>query len=115
MAIVIEKIHEETPEKGYRAIRDVLCRDYDIPVNDKRVLRLCRILDIKSTVKHKPHGCTRQADNPQYIAQNILNRNFRAEKPNQIWLTDVSEFKWIEDGTISAPSLTSMTDELSPM
>ena len=51
--------------------------------------------NIKPTIKHEPHGCTRQADNPQYIAQNILNRNFHAEKPNQIWLTDVSEFKWV--------------------
>ena len=97
-------------KKGYRAIRDVLSRDYDIPVNDKRVLRLCRILDIKSTVKHEPHGCTRQADNPQYIAQNILNRNFCVEKPNQIWLTDVSEFKWVEDSTIHKVYLSAILD-----
>ncbi len=27
------------------------------------------------------------------IANNILNRNFKADKPNQKWVTDVTEFK----------------------
>ncbi|BAL00004.1 putative transposase [Oscillibacter valericigenes Sjm18-20] len=26
------------------------------------------------------------------IASNLLNRNFEAEKPNQKWVTDVTEF-----------------------
>jgi len=42
-------------------------------------------------------GCTRQADNPQFIAENILNREFTADKPNEKWLTDVTEFKWYDE------------------
>ena len=34
------------------------------------------------------------AKNPQYIAANILNRECTADKPNQKWLTDVTEFKY---------------------
>ena len=34
-------------------------------------------------------GCTRRAKNPQYIAENILNRDFHAKAPNEKWLTDV--------------------------
>ena len=30
---------------------------------------------------------------PQITAENILNRNFIADKPNEKWLTDVTEFK----------------------
>ena len=37
-----------------------------------------------------------QAKNPQYLAENLLNRQFYAEKPNEKWLTDVTEFKWYE-------------------
>lgn len=70
--------------------------DYDIKVNDKRVLRICRIKDIKSTIKYTNNGCTRHADNPQHIAENLLNRKFHADKPNEKWLTDVTEFKWYE-------------------
>lgn len=79
---------------GYRRIRDDLERYHEINVNDKRVLRICRIKGIKSTIKYASHGCTRQAANPQFIAENILNREFWAEAPNQKWLTDVTEFKY---------------------
>ena len=90
----IEKIHTESPDKGYRRIRDDLERYHDIKVNDKRVLRICRKKGIKSTIKYANNGCTRQAANPQFIAENILNREFSADAPNQKWLTDVTEFKY---------------------
>ena len=83
--------------KGYRRINDDLYRDYGIKINDKRVLRICRAKDIKSTIKYANHGCTRRADNPQFIAENILNREFTASKPNEKWLTDVTEFKWYDE------------------
>ena len=58
------------------------------------MLRICRQLDIKSTIKYSNHGCTRQAAKPQHIAENLLNRDFHADKPNGKWLTDVTEFKY---------------------
>ena len=85
------------PDKGYRRIRDDLERYHGIKTNDKRVLRICRKKGIKSTIKYSNNGCTRQAVNPQFIADNILNRNFTAEAPNQKWLTDVTEFKWYDE------------------
>lgn len=69
-------------------------RYYDIKANDKRVLRICRKRNIKSTIKYSNHGCTRQAANPQHIAENLLNREFTAKAPNEKWLTDVTEFKY---------------------
>ena len=86
----------ESPDKGYRRINDDLRHDYDIHINDKRVLRICRKKDIKSTIKYSNHGCTRSAKNPQHVAENILNRDFHAQAPNEKWLTDVTEFKWYE-------------------
>jgi len=94
IADTIERIHKESPDKGYRRIRDDLERYYDIRVNDKRVLRICRQRDIKSTIKYSNNGCTRRASNPQYTAENVLNRDFKAEKPNEKWLTDVTEFHY---------------------
>ena len=94
IAETIEKIHTESPDKGYRRIRDDLERYHDIKVNDKRVLRICREKNIKSTIKYSNNGCTRQASNPQFIAKNVLNREFYADAPNEKWLTDVTEFKY---------------------
>ena len=41
-------------------------------------------------------GCTRRTRNPQYLADNLLDCQFHAEKPNEKWLIDVTEFKWYE-------------------
>ena len=90
----MESIHNDSPDKGYRRIRDDLDRYHGIHVNDKRILRIYRKKDIKSTIKYSNHGCTRQAANPQYIAENLLNREFTADAPNKKWLTDVTEFKY---------------------
>lgn len=90
----IEEIHRQAPDKGYRRIRDDLERYHDIHVNDKRVLRICRKKDIKSTIKYKNNGCTRSSSKPQFIAENVLHREFTADSPNEKWLTDVTEFKY---------------------
>lgn len=94
IAGLIREIHQESPDKGYRRIRDDLDRYYHTPVNDKRALRICRGLGIQSTVKHAPQGCTRTAASPRHLAENILNRRFYADRPNEKWLTDVTEFHY---------------------
>jgi hypothetical protein len=93
----IQSIHSRIPELGYRRMRDVLLREYEIHASDNHVLRIMRILGIQSTVKFQRKGCTRPASDPQHVAENILNRDFRADTPNEKWLTDVTEFKYINE------------------
>lgn len=100
----------ENPDKGYRRINDDLRHDDHIHVNDKRVLRICRIKSIKSTIKYNNHGCTRRAKNPQYIAENLLDRKFYADKPNEKRLTDVTEFKWYEGVEVHKVYLSAILD-----
>ncbi|MBR4474433.1 MAG: IS3 family transposase [Oscillospiraceae bacterium] len=106
----IEKIHMESPDKGYRRINDDLRHDHSIHVNDKRVLRICRAKNIKSTIKYENRGCTRRAKNPQYIAENLLNRQFYADRPNEKWLTDVTEFKWYDGIVVHKIYLSAILD-----
>ena len=94
VAEIVEQIYDESPDKGYRRIRDDLARNHNIHVSDKRVLRICRFLGIKSTIKYRNEGCTISDKDPQHIAENILDRDFHAERPNEKWLTDVTEFKY---------------------
>ena len=94
MAGLVKKIHTQNPDKGYQRIRDDLARYYGAPINDKRALRICRSLGVRSTIKYARHGCTRLASDPQCLAENVLDRQFYAEKPNEKWLTDVTEFKY---------------------
>ena len=94
IAQMVKEIHQESPDKGYRRIRDDLDRYYHMSVNDKRALRICRSLGIQSAVKHAPQGCTLAASSPRYQAENILNRQFCADHPNEKWLTEVTEFHY---------------------
>jgi transposase InsO family protein len=110
LADTLEKIHEESPDKGYRRLNDDLRHDCGIHVNDKRVLRICRVKDIRSTIKYGSRSCTRHAKNPQYLAENLLDRKFYAEKPNEKWLTDVTEFKWYKGNEIHKLYLSAILD-----
>ena len=89
-----EQIHAEHPDMGYRRIRDTLAHDHGIHVNDKRILRICRKKKIQSYIKHRYNCCTKPASDPAYVAENILNREFKSDMPNEKWVTDVSEFKY---------------------
>lgn len=110
IAELAEKIHSESPDKGYRRIRDDLKVYHKILISDKKSLRICRAKDIKSTIKYKSHSCTRNAENPQHIAENVLNRIFRADKPNEKWLTDVTEFKYYEGIVVHKVYLSAILD-----
>ena len=74
------------------------------------MLRICRARDIKSTIKYANHSCTRRAKNSQDVAENILNRQFYADKPNEKWLTDVTEFKWYDGTTVHKLYLSAILD-----
>ena len=110
IAELVERIHTERPDKGYRRINDDLRHDHGIHVNDKRILRICRKKSIKSTIKYRSHGCTRRAKNPQYIAENLLSRKFHADTPNEKWLTDVTEFKRYDGSVVHKLYLSAILD-----
>ena len=79
---------------GYRRLNDKLRHDENIVVNDKRILRICRKKQIKSNLKYRYDGCTRPSKNPAFIAENVLNRDFKADNLNEKGVTDVTEFKY---------------------
>lgn len=94
IADLIKEIHRLHPDMGYRRIRDELAVNYEMPLNDKRILRICRKIGIQSTIKWRPKSCTKADRNPAHAAKNYLHREFHADRPNEKWLTDVTEFKY---------------------
>lgn len=46
----------------------------------------------------------------QYLAENVLNRQFYADKPNEKWLTDVTEFKYYVGPTVHKLYLSATLD-----
>lgn len=106
----VTRIHEKHPEMGHRRLRDQLEHDHGIVISDKRMLRICRKQQIFSTIKYRNRGCTQSARDPQYTAENVLNRKFRADAPNEKWVTDVTEFRWYEGIEIHKVYLSAILD-----
>lgn len=51
-----------------------------------------KVAGIQSVIRRNKK--TYKRSTPQYVAENVLNREFTAEKPNEKWVTDVTEFKY---------------------
>jgi putative transposase len=87
---VIQQIfHEHKGRYGYRRITWTL-RKRGIILNHKTVLRLMSEMNLKSLVRMKKYRSYRE--NVNRIALNVLKRDFQATKPNEKWVTDVTEF-----------------------
>lgn len=74
---------------GYRRITDAL-KSSGMHINHKRVARLMKECGLKSLVRRKKYKSYKGQQGK--IARNLLNRDFNARKPNQKWVTDVTEF-----------------------
>ena len=77
---------------GYRQMTIKLNRENDFHVNQKRIYRLMQILGLKSVCRRKRKNYIKST--PQVTAENVLNREFTAEKFGEKWLTDVTEMKY---------------------
>lgn len=87
--IIREIFDEHQGRYGYRRITLEL-RNRGFKINHKTVRRLMNEMGIRCLVRMKKYRSYRgQAGK---IAPNILNRDFKASKPNEKWVTDVTEF-----------------------
>jgi len=77
---------------GYRQIQLFLWQDEGVWMNHKKVLRLMQKLGLQASIRRKRRfNMTYQA--AERVAENLLKRNFTAEKPNQKWVTDVTQYR----------------------
>lgn len=77
---------------GYRRMTLNINRRFNQSYNHKRIYRLMKISRIQSVIRRKKTPYKRSI--PQHVVENVLNREFTAEKPNKKWVTDVTEFKY---------------------
>jgi len=80
---------------GYRRIEDELERQYEEKVNHKKVLRLMQELGLKAVIRRKRNyrNAYQAAESDGRVADNLLKRDFAADKPNQKWVTDVTQYR----------------------
>ncbi|HBQ6170637.1 IS3 family transposase [Klebsiella variicola] len=86
----IKEIYDENQGRyGYRRIALALRREGGA-LNHKVVQRLMNVLRLKAAIRVKRYSSWRGEHGR--AADNILQRNFKASRPNEKWVTDVTEF-----------------------
>lgn len=103
-AAVSEVYHRHKGRYGQRRIAAVLSW------NKKKVQRIMGLLGLKAKIRRKK-GHRPQAMGE--ISENILKREFSASKPNQKWLSDVTEFKCSDGKLYLSPILDVYNHEIT--
>ena len=91
LAVLVRAAHEES-RKSYgspRLVRE-LREVHRERVGRKRVRRLMEQEGLKARVRRR-YKCTTMSDHNQPVADNLLARQFEAERPNQRWVGDTTE------------------------
>ena len=101
--------HENKGRYGYRRITDEL-RNRCIHVNHKTVQRLLKELGLICHVRMKKYHSYKGEVGK--VAPNLLQRAFHADKPNQKWVTDVTEFSLFGQKLYLSPILDLCSSDL---
>ena len=94
--------HENKGRYGYRRITTVL-HSRGFFVNHKTVQKLMKKLGLVCCVRMKKYRSYK--GDVGKTAPNLLNRDFHADKPNQKWVTDVTEFSLFGEKLYLSPIL----------
>lgn len=94
---------------GYRRMQLNLIRRFHLHCNKKRIYRVMKAIGMRSLIRRKRPGYIKSS--PEITAENILNRNFTAERLNEKWLTDVTEFKYGSGGKMYLSAILDLKDK----
>ncbi|MFD2085079.1 IS3 family transposase [Brevibacillus brevis] len=79
-------IHLEHPYYGYPRMQ-VALKKKGLNANHKRIYRLMKELNLQSIIRRKRRYFGKA---PSIVYPNLLNRKFRADKPNEVFVTDIT-------------------------
>ena len=71
-------------------------RDEGRKVNHKRIVRLMRLIGLRSKVRKKFKRTTRRCKDRD-ASPNLLQQNFTTDGPNRVWISDIT-YIWTEEG-----------------
>jgi putative transposase len=87
----IQQIHDDSRGTyGSPRVHAELVLGLGLPVNVKRVARLMREAGIQGLYRRRRHGCTVRDPDARPSAD-LVNRQFTADTPNRLWVTDITE------------------------
>lgn len=103
-----ELYEEQNGILGYRQMTITINRVHNVQYNKKRIRRLMQILHLQSVCRKKKYNYIKST--PEVTAENVLNRQFYADAPNEKWVTDVTEFKYYVGAEVKKLYLSAILD-----
>lgn len=95
---LISECHKQHKRRyGYRRIVKWLKREKGVIVNHKKVLRVMSRNNMLSVIRRKKPFTYKPKGNLRY--ENVMNRAFHADRPNEKWVTDIS-YIIVPEGTL---------------
>ncbi len=95
---------EENANYGMRRIYLGLKNRYGYTGSYRTIVRICHENNLVIKQKRHPNGITR-ADAAAQKAENLIKQDFTASKPNEKWLTDITEIPCADGKLYLAPVL----------
>lgn len=93
----MQSIHQEKHKDCYgspRMQKELVARGYDVCENT--VAQLMKDHDLKASTKKKFRQTT-DSNHPHPVAENLLNQAFEQDKPDQVWVSDLT-YVWTQEG-----------------
>ena len=109
LPLIKDAYEEKDGILGYRQMTIKLNREHDFHVNDKRIHRLMRILNLKSVCRRKKKNYIKST--PEITAENVINREFYSDGFGKKWLTDVTEMKYGADSKAYLSAILDLGDK----
>lgn len=95
LANAIYDAHRDDPEFGYRFLADEVRQGEEhSAVSDRVVWRICRDNQWWSVFGKPKRGKSAKPGTPSH--DDLVRRDFTADAPNQLWLTDITEHRTAE-------------------
>jgi transposase InsO family protein len=93
---------------GYRRMTAWLNHFNGTSYSKNRIHRIMKAIGIHSVIRRQRKKY--RTSTPERTAENVLKRDFTASKPNEKWVTDVTEFKWYEGTAVRKLYLSAILD-----
>lgn len=107
MELVGERYESSKHSAGYRQITLQLRKKYGLVVNHKAVYRIMMKMGIQSVARRRRAYTNYSEAIHRY--DNILNRNFSSDAPNQKWVTDIT-YIHTHEGTLYLSAIKDLYD-----
>jgi transposase InsO family protein len=97
LALMKEILGEDSENENYGIVRmyEALKYKYEVKESQSTVARVMRENGLTHKKKRNPQGLTK-ADKEARKSDDLLKRDFKAEEPNQKWVTDITQLPTAE-------------------